>query len=63
MAASLPKSDKLALIDDLLAQVDAPDPAIEKAWAEEVDRRIDADAHDTLQSLPFDQAMARYQKS
>ncbi len=61
-AKELPKADKLRLADELLAQVDAPDPQIEQAWADEVDRRILADQEGRLPTLSYEEVMARYQR-
>ena len=36
---SLPDVEKLALVDEILADLDRPDPVIDKVWAEESRRR------------------------
>ena len=41
-ARKLSASERAALIDDLLASLDAPDPRIDALWAEEAERRLAA---------------------
>ena len=41
-ARKLTASERAALIDDLLASLDAPDPQIDALWAEEAERRLAA---------------------
>jgi hypothetical protein len=36
---ALPASEKLHLVDVILAQLDKPDPEIDKIWAEEARKR------------------------
>ena len=41
-AERLPVADRIKLIEHLLATLDKPDPEIDRAWADESKRRIDA---------------------
>jgi len=41
-ARGLSPVEMAELIDALLAALDAPDPAIQRAWAEEAESRLDA---------------------
>lgn len=41
-ASKLPAKDKLSLVDRLIAELDVPDPAIEKLWGAEAQRRSKA---------------------
>ena len=50
-ARMLSPTDKLALAESLLDDLDAIDPAIEKAWEEEVGRRIEADEQGLLETF------------
>ena len=61
-AKALTPSDKLALVDELLAQLDIPDPEIEQAWADEVGRRIEADRAGKLETFSYDEVMSRFRK-
>ena len=38
-ARSLTEQEKLALIDDLLAQLERPDPEVDRVWADEAKKR------------------------
>jgi putative addiction module component (TIGR02574 family) len=42
MAARLPPSDRLQLVETILATLDQPDPAISAAWAAEAEDRLAA---------------------
>lgn len=42
LAAKLPPSDRLQLVETILATLDKPDPAIEAAWAAEAEERLAA---------------------
>ncbi len=39
-ARKLPLAERAALIEDLLASLDAPDARIDALWAEEAERRV-----------------------
>ena len=41
-AERLPVANRIKLIEHLLATLDKPDPEIDRAWADESERRIDA---------------------
>jgi len=41
-AERLPAADRVRLVEHLLATLDKPDPEIDRAWAEESERRLDA---------------------
>lgn len=62
-AKTLPDSDKLALVDRLLAQLDRPDPEIDKVWAEEAQRRWKAYKAGRIASVPYEEVMAKYRRS
>ena len=42
MAAKLPPSDRLQLVETILATLDQPDPAIAAAWTAEAEDRLAA---------------------
>ncbi len=56
----LPDSEKLILVDDLLTQLDRPDPELDRVWEEEVARRRQAYREGNAQTLSFEQVMAKY---
>jgi putative addiction module component (TIGR02574 family) len=41
-AARLPASDRVRLVEHLLATLDKPDSEIDRAWVEESERRLDS---------------------
>ena len=41
-AERLPAVDRIKLVEHLLATLDKPDPEVDRAWAEESERRLDA---------------------
>ena len=41
-ADRLPVADRVKLVEHLLATLDKPDPEIDRAWADESERRLDA---------------------
>jgi putative addiction module component (TIGR02574 family) len=41
-AERLPATDRIRLVEHLLATLDKPDPDIDRAWADESERRLDA---------------------
>jgi putative addiction module component (TIGR02574 family) len=41
-AEQLSAEDRIKLVEHLLASLDRPDPDIDRAWAEESERRLDA---------------------
>jgi putative addiction module component (TIGR02574 family) len=41
-AGRLPAADRIKLVEHLLTTLDKPDPDVDRAWAEESERRLDA---------------------
>jgi putative addiction module component (TIGR02574 family) len=41
-AERLPAADRIRLVEHLLATLDRPDPEIDRAWADESERRLDS---------------------
>ena len=56
-AKELPDVDKLALVDVLLAQLDRPDPELDRVWAEEARRRRQAYREGRLAARDYDQVI------
>lgn len=61
-AQKLPSEDRAELAGLLLATIDV-DPAVEKAWATEVNDRIDAHEKGELTSKPASEVLAKHLKS
>jgi putative addiction module component (TIGR02574 family) len=56
----LPPEEQADLIDELIVLTyRKPDPEIDKAWAEEAERRIDALERGETQTIPYEEVMAR----
>lgn len=63
LARKLSTADRWLLVEELLAGLDGDtgeDPAVvEQAWAEEIQRRIEAADRGEVQWVPYEEAMAR----
>jgi len=59
---SLPDADKLHLVDELLVQLDRPDPEIDKIWAEEARKRWRAYREGRVGAVPYEEVMAKYRR-
>lgn len=57
--AKLPPVERVRLVDTVLRETLAPDPEIEMLWAEEAQRRLQAYQSGQVQSVPYEQVMAR----
>lgn len=59
-AKALSDLEKAELVDQLLGQLDIPDPRIEQAWEDEVGRRVQAAAEGRLPSYAYEEVMAKH---
>jgi hypothetical protein len=59
----LPDMEKLALVDELLTELDRPDPELDAAWAAEVRDRRSAYRAGRLESRSYADVMKRYRKA
>lgn len=59
---ALPDMEKLALVDQILIQLDRPDPEIDKAWAAESRKRWQAYREGRVDSIPYADVMAKYRR-
>ena len=57
---SLPDVEKLRLVDAILADLDRPDPEIDRVWAEEARKRWAAYRAGDVQTVSYDNAMLKY---
>ena len=57
---ALPDEDKAVLVDEILEQLDRPDPAVHAAWQQEVARRIEAAKDGSMGSVDFDEEIKKY---
>ena len=61
-AERLPVSDRVRLVEHLLATLDKPDPEIDRAWAEERVRRRDRYLRGETTALDAEDVLAKYLK-
>lgn len=61
-ARTLKPTERLRLIEMLLADLDQPDEQIDEAWAAEAQRRWDAFQRGSLKTIPHEEVMARYRR-
>ena len=54
--------DKIHLIDQLLLSLDLPNSELDKIWAEETERRIDAYEAGTTQSTDVYEVLSKYNR-
>ena len=59
-AKTLPDTEKLALVDTLLAQLDRPDPELDSVWAAEALRRRQAYREKRLEARDYEQIMGGF---
>jgi putative addiction module component (TIGR02574 family) len=57
---ALPGIEKLRLVDSILADLDRPDPEIDRIWAEEARKRWDAYKAGRLQTVSYEEVMSKY---
>ncbi len=62
-AKTLPDVEKLALVDELLNQLDHPDPVLDRVWAEEARQRRQAHREGRLATRSYEEATERYRRT
>jgi putative addiction module component (TIGR02574 family) len=62
LAAQLPPSERIRLIEHLLAGLDKPEPDIYSAWADESDRRLDAYLAGETTARDASEVLAKHRK-
>lgn len=60
---SLPDRDKLQLVDTILAELDKPDPEIDRVWAKEARKRWAAYKSGRAHTVSYDSLMSQYRRS
>ena len=56
---ALPRDDRVYLAQRLLASLDDPsDPELDRLWAEEIERRVDASIAGKVKTTPADEVFA-----
>jgi len=57
---SLSDSEKIALVDSILMQLDKPDPEIDRIWADEARKRWQAYKSGKIEAVSYEQVMNKY---
>ena len=57
---SLPDIDKLRLVDAILADLDRPDPQIDRIWAEEARKRWAAYKAGRVKTVSYEDVMSKH---
>jgi putative addiction module component (TIGR02574 family) len=55
--------EKLRLVDEILSELDKPDPEIDRIWAEEARKRWTAYQAGRIPSLSYQDVMEKYPRS
>jgi len=59
----LPDIEKLRLVDVILADLDKPDPEIDRVWAEEARKRWEAYKAGRIPTVSYKTVMAKHRRS
>jgi hypothetical protein len=59
---SLPDTEKLAVVDSILLELDRPDPEIDRVWANEARTRWQAYRSGLADHVPYAAVMRRYRR-
>lgn len=59
----LPDVEKLRLVDAILADLDKPDPEIDRVWAEEARKRWAAYKAGRARTVSYESVMAKHRRS
>jgi putative addiction module component (TIGR02574 family) len=59
-ARKLSPAERIELVDDILASLDEPDPAIDRLWAKEAEERLAAYRRGEIKALPLEEVLAKY---
>lgn len=59
---SLTDVEKLYLVDEILQNLDKPDPEIDKIWAEEARQRWEAYKKGKIQTVSYQDVMSKYKR-
>ncbi|MDH4188627.1 MAG: addiction module protein [Betaproteobacteria bacterium] len=59
-ARKLSPSERLKLVDEILASLDEPDASIDRLWAKEAEDRLAAYRRGDIKAIPLEQVLAKY---
>jgi putative addiction module component (TIGR02574 family) len=60
---SLPDVEKLRLVDAILADLDKPDPEMDRIWAEEARKRWAAYKAGRIPTVSYEEVMTKHRRS
>jgi len=60
-ARKLSASERIELVDSILASLDEPDPGIDQLWAKEAEERLAAYRRGEIKAVPLQEVLAKYQ--
>lgn len=60
---SLTDVEKLYLVDEILQNLDKPDPEIDRIWAEEARQRWEAYKKGKIQTVSYQDVMSQYKRN
>ena len=58
----LSPQERIHIVEHILASLNVPDPAIERAWAAESDRRLKAYKKGSIKAIPWETVKKRLSK-
>ncbi len=58
--AQLPALERIALVEDILQGLDAPDSAMDALWSAEAENRLAAYRTGQVKAIPLSEVMAKY---
>ena len=61
--AQLPALDRIALVEDILQGLDAPDKSLDALWANEAEARLAAYKAGQVKAIPLSEVLAKYRVS
>ena len=59
-ARKLSASERIDLVDSILASLDEPDPNIDRFWAKEAEERLAAYRRGEIKAVPLQEVLAKY---
>ncbi|HLJ64109.1 MAG TPA: addiction module protein [Stellaceae bacterium] len=62
-AKKLSPRERLALVEQLLDSLDAPDSSMDVLWAAEAESRLEAYRRGEIEAIPLDDVLAKYASS
>ena len=58
--AQLPALEQIALVEEILNRLDAPNPSFDELWAHEAENRLQAYTAGRVKAIPLSEVLAKY---